>query len=155
MTTPAIRAARPDDLDAIIALLPRLASFDVPGHRSAEDTWRGDRAIVEAWARHERPRTRVSVACDDDGAVLGATVLTLQPEPLSREPGAHLEVLVVAAGAEGQGLGAALLAAAEQLARDEGARSVTLNVFAANTRARSVYERCGYSGEIIRYYKPL
>jgi len=32
---------------------------------------------------------------------------------------------------------------------------LTLNVFAANARARAVYERLGFAGETLRYAKTL
>jgi len=32
---------------------------------------------------------------------------------------------------------------------------MTLHVFASNARARGLYERCGYTGELLRYIKQL
>jgi ribosomal protein S18 acetylase RimI-like enzyme len=66
-----------------------------------------------------------------------------------------LEVIVVRDDAEGQGIGKALIGVIERAVQERGARSVTLHVFATNTRARAVYERLGYSGELIRYIKHL
>ncbi|MDX1482776.1 MAG: GNAT family N-acetyltransferase, partial [Woeseiaceae bacterium] len=61
----------------------------------------------------------------------------------------------VAAGCEGRGVGAALLEIAEQDARRQGAETMTLHVFAVNQRARRLYEKAGYEGELMRYIKPL
>jgi ribosomal protein S18 acetylase RimI-like enzyme len=74
---------------------------------------------------------------------------------MNGEPSAHLETLAVAEGAEGQGVGSALMASAEDAAREEGARSMTLHVFETNERARALYARKGYVAEWIRCIKPL
>ena len=51
--------------------------------------------------------------------------------------------------------GRSLVEAAEGWARSERLDLITLNVFANNQRARSVYERLGYAPETLRYVKPL
>ena len=56
---------------------------------------------------------------------------------------------------EGRGIAKALLAMAETAARDLGAGSMSLHVFAVNARARGLYERAGYDGELMRYIKHL
>jgi GNAT superfamily N-acetyltransferase len=61
----------------------------------------------------------------------------------------------VSSSAEGHGAGRALVEAAEEWARFEGLELITLNVFANNQRARSVYERLGYAPETLHYVKPL
>ena len=45
-----VREATAEDADAMLALMPRLADFDVPGHRNPEDLWR---ALDEAAERHD------------------------------------------------------------------------------------------------------
>ncbi|MGE0042010.1 MAG: GNAT family N-acetyltransferase [Vicinamibacterales bacterium] len=152
--THAITAGGPDDLAAILALLPRLAAFDLPPGREARDLWAGDADLVRRWARGEQDDCFALVA-GEGPALDGVAVVRLQPEPLSHAPGAHLEVLAVAAAAEGRGLGAALLEAAQAEAAARGARSMTLHVFAVNARARRLYERAGFTGEIIRYIKDI
>ncbi len=87
--------------------------------------------------------------------MLGLSLVRFREEMLSHEPSAHLEVLAVAREAEGKGIGRALIVAAENAAQERGALTMTLHVFANNTRARYVYEKLGYSGEIIRYIKDL
>ncbi len=97
----------------------------------------------------------VHVAKDKDRTIIGVAMVTLRPELLSHSPSAHLEVITVAESAEGQGVGKELMAAAEAGARERGANSITLTVFATNLRARRLYERAGYDEELIRCIKPF
>ena len=55
----------------------------------------------------------------------------------------------------GQGLGRALLQAAEREARRHGATSIGLHVFGANTVARRLYESAGYQTTSLIMHKPL
>jgi len=151
----AIRQARIDDGEAMLSLVPRLAAFDVPASRVPEHLWKDDAKLLRAWLDGEAGDSLVQVAETEEGAIIGMTLVRLKPELLSHEPSAHLEVIVVAAGAEGNGVGRALLGAAEDAARRHGARTMTLHVFACNTRARLLYEKSGYDGELMRYIKPL
>lgn len=148
-----IRPALREEGPAIRELFPRLAAFDIPPTRMQEDLWRGDADLLQEWAAGELPSCLVYVAAEDGGAVLGVAMARLGEELLSHAPSAHLEVLVVRADAEGRGIGAALIGEMEQAVRAQGARSMTLHVFARNTRARAVYEHAGYTGELIRYIK--
>jgi ribosomal protein S18 acetylase RimI-like enzyme len=150
-----VRRAASDDGDAILALMPRLAAFDVPKSRNPVDLWRSDAAIFQRWLDGEAAECFVYVAVDDAQKILGFTLVSLRPELLSHEPGAHLEAIAVGEGAEGMGVGQALLAAAESEAMAHGARTMTLHVFASNARARGFYEKSGYDGELIRYIKEL
>ena len=148
-----ISLASPADFDELMALFPRLSSFEISAERNPKDLWRGDAEILRKWASGDREACFVLAERDADQGILGTAMVTMRAEPLSHFPSAHLEVLVVADGAEGRGIGGALLDAAEQEAMKRGARSMTLHVFASNHRARKVYERAGFDGEIIRYIK--
>lgn len=148
-----LRQATKEDVEAIKVILPRLADFPVPEGRNSADLWQGDRAILDGWEKGEN-NCLVIVATDDSG-VIGVAMTTLKEEMLSHEPSAHLEVLALSKAGEGRGIGAALLKEAQRLATDNGAKSMSLHVFANNTRARSLYEREGFTGELLRYYKPL
>ncbi|MCU0634232.1 MAG: GNAT family N-acetyltransferase [Gemmatimonadaceae bacterium] len=150
-----IRAATPAEVPAVRALLPRLAAFELPATRDPRHLWEGDAEILAAWGRHEAPDVFVQVAEDEHAQVIGATITTLRPEPLSHAPSAHLEVLVVAESAVGQGVGRALIDAMEVECRARGVGSITLHVFASNAKARALYERSGYEGELLRYIKWL
>jgi GNAT superfamily N-acetyltransferase len=59
--------------------------------------------------------------------------------------GAHLSGVAVAPGRWGQGLGDAIVAFAEQVLYDEGFGFVQLHVLETNYRARTLYERRGWS----------
>src|SRR3954451_21784865 len=150
-----IRPATPADIEQILELFPRLAAFDLPANRSAEDLWRGDAELLRLWGMGAAPQCLVHVAVDPQQAILGIAMAQLREELLSHEPSAHLEVIVVRDDAEGQGIGKAVIHSIEQAVRTQGAGSITLHVFANNTRARAVYERLGYTGELIRYIKHL
>ena len=150
-----VRQAVGDDGEAILALMPRLASFDVPKSRNPVDLWRSDAAMFQRWLDGEAPECFVHVAEDDAQKVIGFTLTSLRPELLSHEPSAHLEAIAVGEDAEGLGVGQALLAAVEDEARAKGAKTITLHVFAVNTRARDFYEKSGYNGELLRYIKAL
>lgn len=150
-----VRRAAFEDGEAILALMPRLASFDVPKSRNPVDLWRSDAAVLQRWLDGDAAECLVHVAVDDAQKLLGFTLVSLRPELLSHEPSAHLEAIAVGEGAEGMGVGQALLAAAESEAKSHGAQTITLHVFANNTRAREFYERSGYDGELLRYIKEL
>ncbi len=150
-----IRSAEHEDGEAILALMPRLASFDVPKSRNPRDLWRSDAAMLQRWLDGKAAECFVHVAVDDAQEVLGFALVSLRPEMLTHEPSAHLEAIAVGEGAEGMGVGQALLGAAESEAMARGARTITLHVFASNTRARGFYEQSGYDGELLRYIKEL
>lgn len=150
-----VRQAVGEDGDAILALMPRLASFDVPQSRNPVDLWRSDAAMFRRWLDGEAEECFVHVAVDDANQLLGFTLVSLRPELLSHEPSAHLEAIAVSEDAEGSGIGQALLTAAENEARTKGAKTMTLHVFAVNGRARRFYEKSGYDGELLRYIKAL
>ena len=150
-----IRPATPTDLDPILDLFPRLAAFDLPQHRTAEDLWRGDADLLRLWSTGQASQCLVYVAVNTEQTILGIAMAQLREELLSHAPSAHLEVIVVRDDAEGQGIGQALIQTIEQAVREQGALSITLHVFVTNTRARAVYERLGYNGELIRYIKHL
>ncbi len=151
---PVTRPARPDDLPAIEALLPRLADFEVPPHRRAEDLWHGDRELAREWAAGTRDDVLMFVATLD-GAVVGVAGATARADWLTSAPSVHVELLAVDAGVEGRGIGAALLGEVEAAAVARGVATLSLNVFTNNRRARALYERAGFDGELMRFVKPL
>ena len=149
-----VRDAELADGNAMLALMPRLADFDLPESRNPEHLWADDAKLLQRWL-DGKENCLVQVAVSDEQAVLGFTLVRLRPEALSHEPSAHLEAIAVDKAAEGLGVAKLLLDRAEQAAREQGASSMTLHVFSTNKRAREFYERCDYFGELIRYIKDI
>jgi ribosomal protein S18 acetylase RimI-like enzyme len=73
----------------------------------------------------------------------------------TRERHGHVSTLVVAPEYERQGVGRALLDAAEAWCRARGYRLLTLHVFEQNASARRLYERAGFRIDTIKYLKTL
>jgi aminoglycoside 6'-N-acetyltransferase len=143
-----IRPATPDD-DAAIAELEHESAIH---HATiAPDRWRvlPVDAIAESrrfWQASDRQdEILVAVA---DGRVIGMVDLWLRRprDPNNARPPrieAHLGISVAPA-ARGQGVGTALMEAAEAWARAHGAERMDLGLDAANTDAQRLYERLGY-----------
>jgi len=149
-----LRKATAQDKDAILNLFPRLADFDIPTNRNPKHLWESDAKMFLEWMAGSRPDVDVSVAVSDK-KVIGVAIVSEQKELLSDEPSAHLEVLALEKSAEGFGVATALMNESDKLAKKRGAKSMTLHVFANNTKARALYERQGFDGELLRYIKPL
>ncbi len=150
-----VRKATKEDGEEMLALLPRLAAFEIPESRTADHLWVHDAALMRDWIEGKTDNCLMQVAENSEGKIVGVSMVTLRPELLSHEPSAHLEALAVADGAEGQGIGQMLLKFAEDEAIANGALTITLHVFSSNKRARALYERSGYDGELMRYIKPI
>ena len=116
-----------------------------------------DARVIQKWIDGGEPDCVIVIARDEGAtrALLGFALVRMQPDAINGEPSAHLEALAVADGAEGKGVGSALIERGEQIAIKEGANTMTLHVFQTNRRAITLYERRGYSAEWIRYIKPL
>lgn len=95
------------------------------------------------------------VAVGPDGTPRGAIVLLPALDVFTLRPRTYVAVLAVAADAEGQGVGTALMAHAERWGRDHGHDRVDLDVFAINERAIVFYERLGYRIDSMTMVKRL
>lgn len=148
-----IRPATIGDLLPMRALLPELADFDIPPRRIPEDLWHGDAQLLEETLNGAAESTFAHVAEAEDGAVVGLTMVTMRNELMSHAPSAHLEAIVVSPNIRGTGLGRRLLAHTEAEVKARGAQSLSLHVFAANHRARGLYNAEGFDSELIRAIK--
>ena len=150
-----IRPASRADRDFVAALMPRLVEFGPPRWRDAEQMTAHDTRVITESLLDPAPGTAVFIAEDSDGTPLGLIHLHAATEHYNREEHGHVEDVIVAPGGEGRGVGRALLEKAEEWARGQGYRWLTLNVFAENLRAREVYKRLGYGEDMVKYVKEL
>jgi ribosomal protein S18 acetylase RimI-like enzyme len=150
-----IRTATANDYDKLIELLPLLADFEIPKARKPEDLWHGDVPLLEAVLDERAPQSFLNVAVDERDLILGLVLVTMREELLSHKPSAHLEAIVVASQARGQGLGRRLLEHTEHAVSARGAQSLSLHVFNNNHRAKSLYTSHGFDNELIRAIKWL
>lgn len=164
MPAPApLRPATPDDAPAL-ARLYALAGFGLPLVVWADWARPGETALdcgARLIAASDGEFSHAQALVAHDGAeVLGCLLgWRLEGPPAApshplyaphaevaalAEGAWYLDVLAVAEAAQGRGLGSAMLARAEDLARESGAAEIALDVADANARARSLYARRGF-----------
>lgn len=132
-----VRPGRPDDEDALHAL--DLAAWDPTATFPSVLEQMANRSF---FTEDEGPD--VHLVAELDGTVAGYVRL-VPATPLPEN--AHVRRvngLAVAPAARGLGVAGALLGAAADRAREEGAAKVTLRVLATNDAAQRVYARAGY-----------
>jgi GNAT superfamily N-acetyltransferase len=150
-----VRPARAEDRDFIIGLAPRLTDgFPLPPWRTPEEVARTEAATLDL-ALTVLPDGNALLIAESPGGERAGLIYLERLFDYFRRPHGHVGILAVAADAEGRGVGRALMDAAEAWAREHKLEMLSLNVFAANERARRVYERLGYTPETLRYVKPL
>ena len=154
-----IRRARPEDEPALIELQHASAIH----HASIDpDRWR--RQTPEETARSRalwhgiQPRSEGLVA-EADGRVVGMIELWLKrprdPDG-ARTPRVKVDLgIAVAPDWRGRGVGTALMNAAEDWARGQGAERMVLDLNAANRGALRLYERLGYTVNSLDMDKPI
>ena len=130
------RRAGPEDADAIGRLLHDF-------NTEYEDPTPGPERLAR--------RTRELLAGGDTVVLLGGAgpdglaVLRFRPAIWEEALECYLAELYVAPGRRGQGLGRALMNAAMELARAEGATYMDLGTSEADVAARGLYESLGFS----------
>ena len=133
-----VRRALASDLDALVAL--ELRSFD------------GDRLSRAQYRRHlDSDSALVLVASANHHRLLGSAVLFFRKGSAL----ARLYSLATAPEARGQGVGSALLLAADDAVRRRGCRALKLEVRTDNDAAIRLYERHGFrrAGRYAHYYE--
>ena len=140
------------DIRSDLGELPAQPYADVPGRNRAAMIAR-DRSVLESALTSDA--STIFVAVEDDGQPLGFIHLTTADDYYDACKTAHVADVVVAREAAGRGIGAALMARAEQWATAQGFSMLTLNVFTANRRARDLYAKLGFTEEWVRCLKRL
>ncbi len=133
-----VRRATPGDSTSVARLLHDFqGEFDEPSP--------GVEALTERYEELIRNRD-MTVLLAGEGPD-GFVQLRYRPWVYSAGPNAHsyLEELYVVPGLRGQGIGRALLEAALDMARGEGATHMELGTSETDTAARALYESSGFT----------
>ena len=154
MTLLSIRRGERGDRARILALADRLAAFGPTTRPAREIATRERRALADALERPS-PGSALLVAHHQDHGLAGVVLLETRRDYFTDEAHGHVAILVVAREAEGQGVGRALLDAADEWGRRRGFRRLTLAVFADNARAKALYARHGWQLELETHFKTL
>ena len=149
-----IRHPVASDAPAILALADRLPAFGPTTREPAEIAHRERAALAEALAARADD-SALLVAEQPAHGIIGVILLDKRRDYFTDQAHGHVAILAVAREAEGQGVGRALLKAAEDWGRSHGFRKLTLAVFTENHRARDFYGRQGWRPEIETWFKPL
>jgi ribosomal protein S18 acetylase RimI-like enzyme len=125
-----VREASDELVTSLAALVPQLSeSASGPSRAELE-------GIVAS------PTTRLLIARDEDGAVLGTLTLVLFRAPTGMR--AWIEDVVVDGAARGRGVASALTRMAIRLAREEGVRTVDLTSRPSRVAANQLYLKMGF-----------
>lgn len=155
MTANRIRQATHEDRNFMFAQAARLAAAAaLPWHAERDVLAFQHRYMNAAFARPES-ETGSFIAEDESSQRLGYVHVEASTDSVTLEPCGYVTVLAVTEAAEGQGVAAQLMRAAEDWARQQGFRLICLDVFANNQRARAFYARHGYQDDSLRLTKPL
>jgi GNAT superfamily N-acetyltransferase len=150
-----IRAAKPGDRTFMFDQAARLvASAGLPWHAERDLLAFQHRYMNTAFARPES-ETAGFIAEDESSRRLGFVHAEASTDFVTLEPCAYVAVLAVIEAAEGTGVAARLMSAAEDWARRQGFRLIYLDVFASNRQARAFYAKQGYQDDSLRLTKPL
>jgi ribosomal protein S18 acetylase RimI-like enzyme len=99
---------------------------------------------------------RVLVATRAGSAtLLGAASLHITPVIHRPSPVGRFTAVVVDEGARGQGIGSALIEAAEKFLAERGCVQIEVTSNKKRTRAHEFYERLGYTGTSFRFAKAI
>ncbi|MGY1843829.1 GNAT family N-acetyltransferase [Modestobacter sp. SYSU DS0875] len=147
----AVRRAGPDDSDQVAALRQAWTEEDAGGPVADDDF--EDR--LGDWLAAEADR-RVVLLAEEDGRPVGMVNLaffTRMPRPgRPASSWCYLGNAFVVAARRSAGIGARLLSAAEDLARERGCVRIVLS---PTERSRPLYERSGFGPATMLLAKPL
>ncbi len=142
-----VRSAIPEDLPELLSLLCQLHEEDSPA-----DPEQLRATFVEMLAAP----ARVILIAVRAGAVVGTLDLSVVANLTHRgRPWADVENVVVDAAHRRQGVGAALIAVAAELARELGCYKLQLLSRADRLAAHALYERTGFTAPVHGYRRYL
>lgn len=145
---PTVRDATPEDWPAVEALLAELGRPDVRGAPEEDAA----REVFLDYLRRDDARALVA---EEDGRVVGFVDMEYRARLNFTTPQAWIPDLVVTDEARSRGAGAALLARCEELARERGCWSLSLESANWRDRAHAFYRREGLADAAKSFSKVL
>lgn len=141
-----VREARPEDFEAVTALLEELGR---PKALGTPD----EPVLRDRFGEWLQAADRFVFVAEEDGAVIGVIDMALIGRPNFVQPHAWVPDLIVSESARSRGVGAALLSKAAEVAKDLGAFSVALESAHWRTRAHDFYLRQGMTDAARHFIK--
>ncbi len=154
LVQPTVRAAGPDDVEALVRLVGAMrAAVDGPFARGPVDPAVHRVRYLDALADADQ---RVLAVISADGEVVGTATLVVAPASALVEARSVVMTLVhVEREARRRGAGKALLVAAAQLAEERGIDVVAANVASSSRDAQRFFVRWGFTPVVVRRAVPL
>lgn len=155
-----VEPATPSDIDQVVERWVALAA-EQRSHGSHLTVEPNRDVMRETLARHVMDHTCFVARQDiddasDGGPIVGFVSFDFERDGLDRDVGRGVvQNLYVDPVARDQGVGSALLAAAEDALAAAGVERVVLEAMAANAAARRFYERNGYDPHRVTYERPV
>lgn len=143
-----VRPARAEDRPALIRLMGALNDFETEIESNRADASAAEEHF--AWVENQiDAKGGIMLAAEASGRVAGFICYSFEEDPGAFvRPGCRRHAMIwdisVDEDARGQGVGRALLEAAETHARTAGIGEIRLYVLEGNVRARRIYEEAGY-----------
>jgi GNAT superfamily N-acetyltransferase len=154
-----IRPAAPQDETALAEQFLAINRYEDPISRDRWTDAASGPASLETCRARVRETGGHALVAELDGRVVGHMFLWFETDPVFvRAPlrrHAYVADLFVRAEHRGTGIGTALLAEAERLARAAGMPRIKLGVLAGNDGAEALYRRVGFRPYAIEMMKPL
>jgi GNAT superfamily N-acetyltransferase len=148
-----LRAAHAGDEEFVARLVPRFVEHGAADGHTPATVIEGTTRVLRDALRAPRDADAFLIAEDERGERAGFVYAVTQRDFFTRERYAHISEIAVARS--GAGVGAELMDAVEQWARERGYRIVSLNVVEGNTAGQRFYERRGYAIGHRHYVKRL
>ncbi|TDD69093.1 GNAT family N-acetyltransferase [Jiangella aurantiaca] len=152
MTDFQVRPARRADHAAVAAIT--VAAYRADGFLDGDEEYADE--LSDVASRSEK--ATLLVAADHDGAVLGAVTFCRPPSPyveVARPGESEFRMLAVDPAARSRGVGAALVQACLDLAREHGDDALVLSSLPHMHTAHRLYERLGFVRTPERDHQPI
>lgn len=152
MTDFQVRPARPADHAAVAAIT--VAAYRADGFLEGDEGYATELSDVG----HRSEQATLLVAADHDDTVLGAVTFCRPPSPyaeVARQGEAEFRMLAVDPRARGRGVGAALVHACLDLAREHADHTIVLSSLPSMRTAHRLYERLGFARAPRRDHEPV